>query len=306
MRIFIATAFWLILASGAHAQADILAETAFAEGARRVYHAQPAAGDYRLVKSAIKKVNNLWRAEEERLLGRVVRNTFILNDALTYREAREQLQNAAQASNMQTIFTCEGLNCGSSNGWANEYLNIKQQLYGLDNYQYYLAVQNANSAQQNQVQVYYLVQRGNKRIYLQQDVITLKTPRVKSLAVDEIERKLRLDGAITALVLPDDGSMTQAQRDEMRRLVRLLGAQPLWRMRVVGQNYRARGYELRQEQSLQAANEVREQILEQGAATGQITAHGLGSLVPTPGASDRVELVIDLATRAAPTSNSAR
>lgn len=304
MRIFVATALWL-LANCALAQADLMAETAFADDARRVYHSQPAAGDYRLVKSAIKKVNNLWRAEEERLLGLVVRNTFILNDALTYREAREQLQNAAQASNMQTIFTCEGLNCGSSNGWANEYLNIKQ-LYGLDNYQYYLAVQNANSAQQNQVQVYYLVQRGNKRIYLQQDVITLKTPRVKSLAVDEIERKLRLDGAITALVLPDDGSMTQAQRDEMRRLVRLLGAQPLWRMRVVGHNYRARGYELRQAQSLQAANEVREQMLEQGAATGQITAHGLGSLVPTAGASDRVELVIDLATRAAPTSNSAR
>lgn len=302
MRIFIATAFWLILASGAHAQADILAETAFAEGARRVYHAQPAAGDYRLVKSAIKKVNNLWRAEEERLLGIISRNTFILSDALSYREAREQLKNAARASNMQTIFTCEGLNCGSSNGWANEYLNIKQ-LYGLDNYQYYLAVQNANATQQNQVQVYYLVQRGNKRIYLQQDVISLKTPRVKSLAVDEIERKVKLDGAITVLVLPDDGGMTQTQLDEMGRLAKLLDAQPLWRMRVVGHNYRARDFELRQDQSLQAANAVREQMLAQGAASGQITAHGLGSLNPTAGASDRVELVVDLATKAAPAPN---
>ena len=145
------------------------------EGARLMFDARQEDGTYQLVTSSIKKVNNQWRAEKQQTLnGTVQRGTYELPSSVTYSHAkRKLLDHFVGRQGYRRVFTCEGLDCGSSSGWANEFLNVKQ-LFGLDNYQNYSVWE--MTGQRKGYVVLYLVQRGNRRIYLQRDVIDLAAP----------------------------------------------------------------------------------------------------------------------------------
>lgn len=128
--------------------------------------------EYRVLRNAVKKVNNRWRAEETKPVGQVIRSTYLLNPILSFADAKFALQKeiAEQAEKYLLLHSCVGMDCGSSNGLANHYLNI-MQLYGLDNYQFYIALERLDASEPPSYFVFYLVQRGNKRIYLQYDTV---------------------------------------------------------------------------------------------------------------------------------------
>jgi len=145
---------------------------------RQMYVSKDASGDYFLALSALKKVNGVWLAEnEQRVTGNVVRKTYELAKPYSIDSALTYIRTYFAKQSGQLVYECEGLDCGSSNAWANERFGVKQ-LYGLDVSQYY-GVWSFGGAEQQNIASIYLVQRGNRRMYVQFDFIAQSSPTAK-------------------------------------------------------------------------------------------------------------------------------
>lgn len=274
----------LILATALFLQAVITwadpAELAILDGARKMLEAQQDDGNYRLVTGSIKKVNNQWRAEKQQnLTGRVTRETYELQSSVTFSHAkRKMLDYFVGRQGYRRVFTCDGLDCGSSSGWANEFLNVKQ-LFGLDNYQNYSVWE--MTGQRKGYVVLYLVQRGNKRIYLQRDVIDLAGEQPGQVDVREIEQTLTRIGyyRVPGFELDASGAprLSAAGLESLKSFLARSG-DAHWRL--VGHDYSNAGPEAEQEKSLLYAAFVIQQLRDAEAPVDRITAHGVGSLAP--------------------------
>lgn len=131
--------------------ATIVAESAF----------EPAY--YRLALGPQKKISNVWRAEQsEQHSGLLRRLTQELPAGFSRDEVLSYYEKTLSLDSEELLYGCAGRDCGSSNSWANSHFNI-QQLYGLDQAQDYRAYKTGDS----EWLVLYLVQRGNKRMYMQ-------------------------------------------------------------------------------------------------------------------------------------------
>lgn len=181
----------ILLASVKNADAlDVSATSELIENSRLVYDQKPANAEYRLVTSSLKKINGRWVGRSELILdGMLARKTYELDSLLRFSEARRMLKkNVLEPNQDNIVFTCDGLDCGSSNAWANQIFQIKQ-LYGLDNYQVYTVIREDDTAN-----IIYLVQRGNQRTYLQID--TLKIDEDTSNALAEVSQENVIESAL--------------------------------------------------------------------------------------------------------------
>ncbi len=257
------------------------------------YHQEPVEQHYRIVKSAIKKANNQWRAKEEWLSGRVERKTYLLPDALNFDDAERALEVWIENDGAKILFQCRGLDCGSSNGFANVYLNVKQ-LYGLDVYQHYMVLERSNSTRKPTVEVIYLVQRGNRRVYLQYDRVSVDEAGSLPVAEESVVEAMAVHRALTLLKLEAQQLGEDGHASTLAGVVRLLRQHPEWRLYVVGHIYGAESPERKLQQSERLAKALAERLVSLGAPPKQLSVHGLGSLAPNDGGlDDRVELVLD-------------
>ena len=277
------------------AHCALLEDSSLVSDSKRVFHTGPALQDYRLVKSDLKKVNNLWRAKEERIAAVVERSTYLLNEPISYAEALKTLKSTLSSNkHYRSLFTCECFDCGSSNGWANEYFGIKQ-LYGLDVYQYYTVVDTTGDSSQQTVEVLYLVQRGNRQVYFQRDSLQLQATQAKRTEDSEVERMLTSQGAVYVMSVSSASTLSSDELAEFKHLVLRLKANPAWHLRVVGHHYKAASLAENLSISQRMAQELADKFLELGVANTQVSAHGVGNLVPS-GRSDaavRLDLVLD-------------
>jgi hypothetical protein len=265
-----------------------------ARSGRVVFQSQPSQGDYHLVLSSIKKVNNQWRAKEQVVSRATIsRMTLELEDRTAYPEARRQLQKDMEAaSGLRPLFECFGLDCGSSNGWANEFLRVKQ-LYGLDTHQYYVVLATPESGESRTYVVFYLVQRGNGRIYLQQDVVRSGAGPVLP-ALEEAVQRIERQGAWVVPGLNLDAVEPRIADNSIDLLLALLQRQPGSVLRLVGHDYKAGSLQERERRSLFYAQWLRDRLIDRGAAPERLTAHGVGHLAPGGrGAEARVEVLWD-------------
>lgn len=258
------------------------------DGARVMFE-QPLSQQeqsYRLVLSSIRRVNNEWRAGSERQVrARVARKTYELKDPDSFGALQSQLERRIDASaKMQWVFRCLGLDCGSSNGWANEFFQIKQ-LYGLDNSQFYAVLQESEDARQGRFHVLYLVQRGNRRVYLQWDTLVPTGGSEAQLTSALLGRVLEEN---RYLVLPSTnirgGEVTVS--DGVLSAVRdFLEQNPRARMRLVGHDYQSGELSAQKERSLNYAQQVLETLVKDGKELDRqrLSAHGVGSLAPAGG-----------------------
>ncbi len=258
---------------GADTELDIL------EGARLMFDARQEDGTYRLVTSSIKKVNNQWRADKQQTLNGIVkRETYELQSSVTFSHAkRKLLDHFVGRQGYRRVFTCDGLDCGSSSGWANEFLNVKQ-LFGLDNYQNY-AVWEMTGQRKGYV-VLYLVQRGNRRIYLQRDVIDLAAAPAGQVNVSEVERRLTRIGYYTVPGFQLDASGAPRLSAEGVETLKAFLEHSDARWRLVGHDYGRDNLEGEQERSLMYATFVMQQLRAAEADVSRLTVHGVGSLAP--------------------------
>lgn len=264
---------------------------------RVVFQTQPTVGEYQLVLSAIKKVNNQWRAKQEfKSHALISRLTVELDERIPFTDARRKLEeDMEKAQNFTVLFQCFGLDCGSSNGWANEFLRVKQ-LYGLDTSQFYAVQVGLDSQRRETYVVWYLVRRGNGRTYLQQDVIHAGPDAGvgKSFAPDVWWELLSDKGYFVLPGFALAGDEVTVSGESIDLLASLLDAHPKATVRIVGHDYRAGAFAERERRSQFYAQKVRDLLVAKGVAASRLSVHGLGHLAPAGKVEPaRVEIVLD-------------
>lgn len=265
---------------------------------RIVFNSQPSVAEYRLVLSSIKKVNNQWRAKDKVIPGALLsRMTVELDERASYSDIKRQLQkDMAAASGFTPLFQCSGLDCGSSSAWANEILRVKQ-LYGMDSNQFYAVLSNQSSGQGETYVVWYLIQRGNGRIYLQQDTVrTVNTDAASDVSLALQPWSERLDKhsffVVPGVVLT--GPEPVITESSLEMLAELIRQNPDRRLRLVGHDYSAGSFAERERRSLFYAQWLRDRLIDRDVAPKRLTAHGLASLAPAGRTADaRIEVVQD-------------
>ncbi|MEM1232320.1 MAG: DUF4892 domain-containing protein [Pseudomonadota bacterium] len=117
------------------------------------------------------------------------------------------------------LYQCRGRDCGRSNEWANAIFG-NAALYGPDADQYYFAAQ-----QDDALLAVYLIRRGNRRLYAHH-VRYEPTEPVDLIAIpDQLGDLRRLGRYRIPGVWPDrDGTLTEAELDELRSLAPKLAA----------------------------------------------------------------------------------
>jgi len=135
--------------------------------AELVTESQTKNREYRLVLSELKRQQAITSGEVERLInGDVKRQFWQLSVNHELSQVIDHFLNQWQGA--QILYRCSGLDCGSSNFWANKiFANAK--LYGRDANQAYVAVRMPGKA--NRIYVLYVVQRSKQKLYFNLDEI---------------------------------------------------------------------------------------------------------------------------------------
>ncbi len=139
--------------------------------AREVNHSNTIASDYLLALGSYKKVDGNWMVDRsQRLSGTLERITFELPADHNAEEGFSFYKEQLDKYNLRELFHCKARDCGTSNSWANNHFKIIQ-LYGLDQYQFYAAYEITNANEKPFYVVLYAVMRGNKRAYVQLEIL---------------------------------------------------------------------------------------------------------------------------------------
>ncbi len=256
---------------------------AFFPGQRVVYTEENKHTVYRLALSPLKKINGEWVSEQESLvLGSIKRQTVELGRPYGLASAWLQVQSVFAEQNATLVYSCEAMSCGSSNAWANERFGVKQ-LYGLDLSQFY-QVWELYHRGTKQIAVVYLVQRGNKRVYFQQDILTPKNQNIGFVPSEEVvakafyrDKQVEIDG------LSFEQGNIRINEKYLVSYVKAFNQQPFRPLIVVGHDYHP-GDEAAQLQRSEAyAKAVRDALVKLGVQPKRMTVKGLGGLAPKAG-----------------------
>ncbi|UTW13286.1 DUF4892 domain-containing protein [Marinobacterium rhizophilum] len=217
--------------------------------------------EYLLMLSELKKANNIVVADKRKALdGQLTRITYRIPESHQSADAFEHFRDQLMAHGAEVLFQCTGRDCGSSHYWANDFFGIAQ-LYGLDRTQFYMAARLGAD-----YLALYAVQRGNRRVYLQLDVVS-------AAGGSELVQQLKVEGYAA---LPFDPA---APLDVVDPVVQLLAefepGQAFWL--VVHQQ--GRGAEETLAQSGLLARQIEAGVRSAGFETVQ--AFGVGPLVPS-------------------------
>ncbi len=268
----------------------------FFPGQRVIYTEENKHTAYRLALSPLKKINGEWISEQESLvLGGIKRKTIELGRPYGLASAWLQVQMVFAEANATLVYSCEAMSCGSSNAWANERFEVKQ-LYGLDLSQFY-QVWEINHHGSKQLAVVYLVQRGNKRVYFQQDIITPKNQTLEFVPSEEVvaktfyrDKQVEIDG------LSFEQGNVRINEKYLASYVKAFNQQPFRPLTVVGHDYHP-GDEAAQLQRSEAhAKAVHDALVKLGVQQKRITVKGLGGLAPKAGV-DHGRVVVLLKSR---------
>ena len=261
---------------------------------RVIFDASAPFGDYRLTLDALKKINSEWVSERERKVnGSITRQTIEFTGTLGVDDIWQQLSNAFNLSNKRVLFECEGLDCGSSNAWANNRFGIKQ-LYGLDTTQYYRVMETVNNGRIT-YDIIYLVQRGNRRIYAQLDQVVVESYVTTLLTYESVVDILKNKGFIAIPSSHKKNTLTYDDR-VIQIFARVISAHPEWHVALVGHSLRDIS-----SRDLSVSTQYAQYFLEQLGKSSHtpplghknIQTFGVGPLAPRDFFTDeRVEMVL--------------
>lgn len=284
----------LILAGGFEVQALQAAELKLQSypGAHEVFQSEQEATDYLLALGSYKKVDSNWLVDRsQRLSGSLKRITLELptdhNAEQGFTFYKEQLDKY----NLRELFYCKARDCGTSNSWANNHFKIIQ-LYGLDQYQFYSAYEITNADEKPFYVALYAVTRGNKRAYVQLDV--LHANHIDEFGVasspETLSKLLNTNGyfVFPELAVRDAQGVQQLQikQAHVLALASLLKSEPTWKLALVGHNYILGSIEKQQQASNANAEQIKAALVAAGISAGRLQTYGVGSLAPA-GRGDR-------------------
>ena len=169
----------------------------------------------------------------------------------------------------------------------------------MDQHQLYGAYEITNADEKPFYVVIYAVMRGNKRAYVQLEVLHLNKINEFGVASspETLSKLLDTNGYF---VFPDfvskdaQGSAhLQIKKAHIQALVTLLNLQPKLTLALVGHDYSAATIEQQQSESKKNAEQIKVALVAAGVDAKRLQAFGLGSLAPA-GRGDRsarVEIV---------------
>lgn len=264
----------------------LLAASAFPlplfEKARVVYQTDAADDDYLLALGQIKKINGEWKVEHSRRLqGELSRATLELSSSHHPDEAYRFYRELMAEFNARLLFACEGWDCGSSNTWANVHFGIRQ-LFGEEAEQKYASFEYTRH-EQRYVLTLYTVMRGNKRGYVQLDVLRL--PNGDQTEIDVVPaaviEQLRADGAYHFSSAKFDGQALTVSTEEMTAVVQALKSLRQMDIALVVESFQLGTFTELQTITKAAAVKLRGELIAAGVPERQLKAYGVGNLVPS-------------------------
>lgn len=249
---------------------------------------------YPLALGVLKKVNAEWIAERERLIkGTLYRHTVEFPSGTNEQEVLASIAAEAKQQSGHLVFACEGLDCGSSNAWANTRFEVKQ-LYGKDQSQAY-RVWEFNSVEGHFIAVAYTVKRGNRRVYAHTDVIALASqenvvPLVASAKA--IETSLEEQGYFVFRGLNAQGDEFVIESEYVEPVVKLMRGKPLLKLNIVGHHYSQPGQEANTALSKTYAEALLAELVNRGVKPNRLNALVGGDAVPkAKGSEARIILI---------------
>lgn len=260
--------------------------------AREVFHSEGQADSFLLALGAYKKVDSNWLVDRsQHLSGSLERTTFELPADHNAEAGFNFFKSQLDKYNLRELFHCKARDCGTSNSWANNHFKIIQ-LYGLDQYQFYGAYEITNADEKPFYVVLYAVMRGNKRAYVQLEVLHVNKVNEFGVASspETLNKLLNTNGYF---VFPDfvskdaQGSLhLQVKQAHIQALAGLLAAQPKLTLALVGHDYSAVAIEQQQLESKKNAEQIKAALVAAGVEAKRLQVFGLGSLAPA-GRGDR-------------------
>jgi Outer membrane protein and related peptidoglycan-associated (lipo)proteins len=202
--------------------------------------------------------------------------TFEFSADHRFTDIRKRTQQALFSLSARQLYSCEGLDCGSSNVWANEVFKVKQ-LYGLDQNQDY-SVWELMRANEIRYAVVYLTQRGNRRSYMQVEFVVPTRVSENGLAASpkSILSAIQSNGYY---VVPGNISMPEGN-PHIEAIVTALNRMPLLKFAVVGHAAVEASLDGNIATSLAIANGVSDALQAGGVSESRMLVKGVGSLVP--------------------------
>jgi len=260
--------------------------------AQVMFHSAAETDDYVLALGSYKKIAGSWRVDrQQRLSGKLARYTLELPEGHSANNGFDFYLDQLQNFNFRELFHCKNRDCGTSNSWANNHFKI-QQLYGLDQFQQYGAYEVTTADEKPFYVALYAVQRGNKRVYLQLDV--LHVDKIIELGIasspESIIKSLDTSGyyVFPDLVAEDPKGNTniQIKQAHLQALIDVLVQKEEWSIALVGHDYAIVPLAQQQKNSQLYAQQLKSALQENGIAAARITTYGIGSLAPA-GRGDR-------------------
>lgn len=257
---------------------------------RVVYSSSISNTDYRFALGSIKKVNAVSEIERElQLRGKLERKTYEFNRQVSTNDAWDMLMAQFSGASVKELFACDGLDCGSSNAWANKVFEIKQ-LYGLDQSQRYRAL--GFDDVPGKFLALYFVQRGNRRVYAQVDIITTDATLTVSPSGSTIATVIQQQGYYVVQTDVSAQSVTFRQ-EELDALVQALRKKPFIQYYLVGHAYSESAVESNTERGRSYAKKLADELIGRGVKPRRLQVTSVGNLAPRARlAKARVELVV--------------
>jgi len=225
-----------------------------------------------------------------RVEGEKIRVTYQIPPGFQLTEVLEHYEKQMRRTADKVLFRCHGPACGRSSIWANDVFGIRLMTAPNRN-QYYLAATFTADEQQSLVAIY-LVERGNKRIYVHvEQVVTgahFDFDGNRNFAERLAKRGfVRIEG----IVPNGQGALDENQLEQLDVLAESLASFAGQQVYVVCHLYGSMNVDKLLERSEECAELAAERIAEVSGVT--TIPFGTGPMAPTEESTDsRLELVL--------------
>ena len=291
MIIFRLLAVLLFSAVAASAMAAQL-ELQTYHNAKILFESKAQTDEYLFALGSYKKVAGAWRLDrQQRLSGSLERFTLELPESHSAKNGFDFYLDQLQNFNFRELFHCKSRDCGTSNSWANNHFKILQ-LYGLDQFQYYGAYEVTTAEDKPFYVAIYAVQRGNKRVYMQVDILHIDKLIELGIAAspESIIKSFDTSGyyVFPDLVEEDEkgSAHIQIKPAHLQALIDVLTQKSDWSIAIVGHDYMPVTLDRQQKESQVYADQLKAALQAKGIVASRMTTYGLGSLAPA-GRGDR-------------------
>lgn len=288
---------WMVFISASALAAELKLHSY--PNAKEIFHSELEESNFLLALGTYKKIDSSWLVDRsQRLNGSLSRTTLELPLDHNAEQGFSFFKDQIDKYNLRELFFCKARDCGTSNSWANNHFKVIQ-LYGMDQHQLYGAYEITNVEEKPFYVVIYAVLRGNKRAYVQLEVLHLSSVSEAGVASspESLSKILSINGYF---VFPDflgktheGGEQVQIKQAHIQALTALLALQPSLRLLIVGHDYSATSLVEQQSTSLKYADQIKSALVASGVDSKRLQSFGVGSLAPA-GRGDkraRVEIV---------------